>query len=286
MPVRDLGYKPYEGERHPASHNWVVMLRHGLRRAWGSWLVRIAVVLGWGPAVVVAGLVFFQFRMAQEAPPEAMETIVSPSGIVLLGLLTIQMWLFATMASLGAGAGAIAEDLTHRAFQFYFAKPVTPQQYLLGRIGAVALVCFLLLFIPGVIGVAAVTAFGPREDMLSRAGLLLPTLLHCVVIAVALAGVSVGISSLSRSRALTMSAWIMVFLIPEVLASTVHAITEWPWLGLASLPKLLGLVGGALFKVAPETALRWGHAAPALAAIVAGSIALAFARLRRAEVIT
>lgn len=285
MPVRDLGYKPYEGERLPASHNWTVMFRHGLRRAWSSWLVKIAVFLGWGPAVLVAGWAFVQFRLAQEAPPEAAEAVGLPAGTITLALLTWQMWLFATLASLGAGAGAIAEDLTHRAFQFYFAKPVTPEQYLLGRTAAVATVCFVLLFVPGVIGVTAVTAFAPREDMLSRAGLVLPTLFHCAIVSLTLATVSVGLSSLSRSRALTMSAWIMVFLIPEILAAIVFAIGEWPWLGLFSLPTLLGTVGQALFKIAPETELRWIHAAPMLAGIVGGSIALALARLRRAEVI-
>jgi hypothetical protein len=286
MPVRDLGYKPYEGERLPASRNSAVMLRHGLRRAWGSWLVKIAVFLGWGPAVLVAGWAFLQFRLASEAPPGAAEAIAPPAGTIVFGLLTWQMWLFATLASLGAGAGAIAEDMTHRAFQFYFAKPVTPPQYLMGRVMAVAIFCFGLLFIPGVIAVTAVTAFAPREEMLSRAGLLLPTFFHSAIVAITLASVSVGLSSLSRSRALTMSAWIMAFLIPEILAAIVFAIGEWPWLGLASLPSLLGTLGGALFKVAPETELRWMHAAPVLAAVVTASVALALTRLRRAEVIT
>jgi ABC-2 type transport system permease protein len=284
MAVRDLGYKPYEGERLPASHNTIVLLRHGLRRAWASWLVKIAVFLGWGPAVLVAGWAFLQFRMAAEAPPGMVEE--QPVAPIVLGLLSVQMWLFATLASLGAGASVIAEDLTHRAFQFYFAKPVTPAQYLLGRVLAVALFCFLLLFIPGLIGTSAVVVFAPREEMLGRAGLVLPALFHSGLVALTLATVSVGLSSLSRSRALTMSAWIMVFLIPEILAGIVFAVAEWPWLGLASLPTLINTVGLALFRVAPPTDLRWFHAAPILVAATAGSVAIALVRLRRAEVIT
>ncbi|MFW6051797.1 MAG: ABC transporter permease subunit [Myxococcota bacterium] len=286
MPVRDLGYRPYEGERLPSSHNTWVLLRHGLRRAWASWLVKIAVFLGWVPTAIFVGVVFVQFRMAQEAPPEMVEGLQAQAGPAVANLLGWQMWLFATMASLGAGAGAIAEDLTHRAFQFYFAKPVTPEQYLAGRVVAVAGLCFALLLLPALLSVATVASLAPPEERLARAGLLLPAVLSSAVVAVTLGTVSVAVSSLSRSRALTMSAWVMVFVIPEVLSTIVTAVGDWPWLGLLSLPTLLGTVGIALFKMEPPTDLRWFHAVPALAIWVGAGTALALARLRRAEVIT
>jgi hypothetical protein len=46
------------------------------------------------------------------------------------------------------------------------------------------------------------------------------------------------------------------------------------------------VVRDALFKIESESELRWYHAAPILAAVTGGAIALAMHRLRRAEVIT
>lgn len=286
MPVRDLGYRPYEGERLPPSQNTWVLLRHGLRRAWASWLVKIAFFLGWAPGVLFAGYAFLQFRMAQQAPAEVAEGLQGQAAPALAGLLGWQMWLFATMASLGAGAGVIAEDLTHRAFQFYFAKPVTPQQYLAGRTLAVAILCGVLMLFPALVAVVTLTAFAPPDDRVARAGLLLPAVLQSGLVAATLAAVSVAVSSLSRSRALTMSAWVMVFVIPEALAAIVTAVAEWPWLGLVSLPTLLGTVAIGLFKMEPPTDLHWYHALPALAVWIGAGMALALSRLRRAEVIT
>jgi hypothetical protein len=83
-------------------------------------------------------------------------------------LYTIQMWLFVSLVTLGAGASAIAEDLTHRAFQFYFAKPVTPTQYLAGRVGALAVWIFSITFIPAVLLDLALVGTARSADALEQ----------------------------------------------------------------------------------------------------------------------
>jgi hypothetical protein len=197
-----------------------------------------------------------------------------------------QLWLFGLMLTLGAGASAISEDLAFKAFPFYFAKPVTPPQYLFGRILAVAIWLFFLLFIPGFFLVAILVGTAPDDARLESVGLILPAFLHAALVAGVCATTSVGVSAFSSSRALTMSAWILIFVVPWVLGTIVDEIGEWPWLKLASVPALLGVVGDTLFKVAREDALAWYHALPILAAVTFGGLTLAMRRLRGAEVVT
>lgn len=284
MAIRDLGYRPYEGTRLPPSHNMTVMLRHGLKRAWGSWLVKIAAFIGWVPPVIGAAGVGISFWITSQMGGRG-GSLIDSSKILQL-LLNVQTWSAVLMISLGAGAAAIAEDLTHRAFQFYFAKPVTPIQYLVGRVSAVAIYGFAFTFIPALFVSVFLVGFSPPEQRLERAGLILPALLQSGIIAVVIALVSVGLSSLSKSRALTMTAWLLLFIVPHVIAAIVALIGDWPWLYLASIPKLIAIVGEALFKIEPEDALRWYHAAPVLAGLAAGAGWLAHYRLGRAEVIT
>lgn len=287
MAVRDLGYKPYEGSRLPASHNTWVLLRHGLNRAWGSWLVKIAAFTAWIPPIVAMALVGFFFWLTQNAPPGAeAQTPELPAASFVRSLFDWQMWIFVTMVTIGAGAGAIAEDFTFKSFQFYFAKPVTPPQYLLGRIGAVAIWVFMLTFPPALLIVLELVGTAPEELRLEQAGLLLPALFYSLIMSVVTSAAAIGVSSLSKSRALTMSAWITLFLVPHALGTIVEAISEWPWLLLASLPAVLGVVGDALFKIEPETALRWYHAMPVLIAVGAGGVYVAWRRIQSAEVIT
>lgn len=290
MTIRDLGYQPYEGTRLPASNNTWVMLRHGLGRAWGSWLVKTAAFLSWGPFVVGCGIWAFQWWAMQQfqaqAPPGADLPIEAPAaGEFLQTMYGWYLWVFGLMITLGAGAGAISEDLAFKNFQFYFAKPVTPPQYLVGRMLAVAIWMFCITFIPGLFLVVAMVGMAPEDLRWEQLGLFLPALVQSVLIAAVTSIASVGISSLSKSRALTMSAWVLVYIVPWVLATIVDEVGDWAWLKLASLPALLGIVGDALFKVAREDGLEWFHALPILAAVVAGGLYFSNQRLRNAEII-
>ena len=282
MPIRDLGYRPYEGERLPTSHNMAVLLRHGLRRAWGSWLVKIAAFLGWVPTVVALALLGLRYAMETRGA----QVGNLDAGQALHTLTLFQLWPFVTMVTLGAGAGVISRDLTHRAFQFYFSKPVTPTQYLVGRTSAVAIWCFFLIWVPSMITIVALVGTAAADLRLERLGLMLPATLDAALIAVVTATASVGISSSSRSRAFSMSAWLVLLFVPHVLAQIVFGVGDWPWLRLASIPALLSIVGEALYRIDPDSALRWYHALPVLVAVTAGSIALAMNRLRHTQVIS
>ncbi len=286
MALRDLGYRPYDGARLPASHNTWVLLRHGIRRAWASWLVKIAAFFCWVPAFIAIVGIAIKVSIAQNSPipAERLDEIIDAPEIVRYVLLA-QLWMFVTMVTLGAGSSAIAEDLTFKAFQFYFAKPVTQAQYLAARVCAVGLFCFLFTFVPAFLVVMALAGTSPPELRLERAGLVLPALIASLATSVVGSTASVAMSALSKSRALTMSSWVLFFIVPWVLAGLVNLLAEWPWAGLASLPELLGVIYDALFRVESESPLRWYHASGVLAITSLASILYAHSRLVRAEVI-
>lgn len=292
MTIRDLGYRPYDGPRLPATNNTWVMLRLGLRRAWASWLVKLAAFFSLAPALVYAALVVGGRYLARNMGADPAADPV-PAAEWLGDLIAVQTWVFVGMVTVGAGAPAIAEDLTFKAFQFYFAKPATPEQYLAGRTLAVAIWCFCVVYVPVILVALAMVGTASGDARGEQAALLLPALLYALILAVVMATGSVSISSLSKSRALTMSAWVVLFIVPHVIASIVDAISRatgdedgWPWLFLASFTGLLSVVRDALFKVESDSPLRWFHAAPILAGLVLGWVALSMYRLRRAEVIT
>ncbi|MEM6957141.1 MAG: hypothetical protein AAF645_15735, partial [Myxococcota bacterium] len=185
----------------------------------------------------------------------------------------------------GAGAGAIARDFSIKAFPFYFAKPVTRLHYLGGRIGAAAFWCATLVLAPALLYVFALTGFVPAEARLETVGLLLPAVAQSAIAALSCACISIGISSMSRSRALTSSAWLVLFVIPHILAVIVENVAEWPWLRMLSLPALLTATGDGLFSVSDPGALSFFHSLPALLVLSALGLALAMRRLQHPELI-
>jgi len=106
MTVRDLGYRPYEGARLPPANNTWVMLRHGLARAWASWLVKIAVFLSAGPLLVfsvyVALALYMTRTMGHGASAESFDG-TQPLRYLYLS----ETWLAVSLLTLGAGAPAI-----------------------------------------------------------------------------------------------------------------------------------------------------------------------------------
>jgi hypothetical protein len=260
------------------------MLRHGLARAWASWLVKIAVLLSAGPLLVFGVYVALSLYMTRTMGASG-ELPEFDGTQPLRYLYASETWLAVSLLTLGAGAPAIAEDLTFRAFQFYFAKPVTPEQYYGGRSLAVAIPIFAVTFIPAILVDLVIVVMSPVDNALESLGLLLPCLVYSLILAVVMGAGSVAISSLSKSRALTMSAWVLCFVVPHALAAVVDGIGHWPWLYLGSFTGLLGVIADALFHVNTDSPLHWWHALPVLGVFVAGSIALSLHRLRTAEVI-
>jgi hypothetical protein len=295
MTIRDLGYRAYEGELRPASHNTWVLVRHGLARIWASWINKAVLFTSLFPVLGFALLALVrtsQFgRELPDIPPGAENSpgawFLGSAGEWLRTLTGIQFWFFVTVITLRSGAGVIAEDLTHKSYQFYFAKPVTPAQYLVGRVGALAIAVFGTLFVPCLLLSWVLAALGPQDDVFATLGLALPAMLDAAIIALSVSALSIAVSALSRSRALTMMAWGAFVFVPTVLAMLVEGIADAEWLWVGSLAGLVWVVGDAIYKVPGDfSELRWFHAAPVLALLVVGAGYLALRRIRKAEVIT
>lgn len=295
MTVRDLGYRAYEGVLLPASHNTWVLLRYGLWRIWGSWINKLVVFCAGLPFLGLAIVAGLRFRIVGREMPDVpagadalSRWFLSPDAADWLRTLTgMQFWFFVTVLTLRSGAGVIAEDFTHKAYQFYFAKPVTPVQYLVGRASALGVIIFGVVFVPSLFLVFVLAGLGPEDQVLERMGLSLAALLDAAIIAASCSILSVAVSALSKSRALTMMVWGGVLFVPTVLAMLVQGITESEWMWAGSVPGLVWVVGDALYKTTERWhELQWFHAAPVLAVLVGGGLYLALHRIRQAEVIT
>lgn len=294
MSVRDLGYRAYEGALLPPSHNAWVLLRFGLWRIWGSWINRFIVFFFWLPLAGLAALAALRYLTIGPEMPEIPEGVsgfsawfVGEPAVWLRTLTGIQFWFFASLVTIRSGAGVIAEDFNNRAYQFYFAKPVTPLQYLVGRMSALAVFVFGLVFLPTLFLALVMVGVGPEEQRLERLGLLLPALLDGLLVAAVCGVLPIAVSALSKSRGLTITAWVVILFVPFVLGYLVETIADKEWVFIISPPGLLWSVGDAIYKVSGSwDELHWYFALPILLVACAGGAYAAFLRIQKAEVIT
>lgn len=178
MPIHNLGYREWDGERESGSSRWTVVAGIGIRRAWQSmWLRRIAFVV-WAPPLVFAAVIFgFEQFLSTDSgihprefgrmlkfilPPEAvpgvmlvMNNIDSSTAEELLSTVRPVFWkavllqlqrsqCIGMVLVIGLVAPPlISQDVRSRAFLLYFSRPLTRLQYIMGKFATVA--AFLLV---------------------------------------------------------------------------------------------------------------------------------------------
>jgi ABC-type transport system involved in multi-copper enzyme maturation permease subunit len=284
--IRDRGYQPYTGKLTSEAGRWALiakrMLRMSARQPW----VIVMLILSVLPALVYAVAMYFKARMFAAGIPGVdspdsyvFDLIVRPYGTMLLAFLT----------ALFAGGGAIADDARGGAFQFYFARPVTREQYLLGKLAPPVVLVAAVACGPSVL-VAILRLALARDTAEAITEVLLPFKAFGLGFLEALAlGVPVvALSSLSRGRGYVQGGFAALFALPWILGRIFSSVTRSPWPDLLSIPAHLRNLGRALFDVPlddGERALPLWVSAAVLAALIAGSAALIRRRLDTVEVI-
>ncbi len=156
MPIHDVGYRSWNGALESPWLRWTVIAGTGIRLMWKSHWLRRMLLLSWLPTIFLA-LLFFLYEQTLERP-ETGRTLVAGlnwlpnSGSALtslssdpqlarheiwsLLLMTFFRYPQGTLMVLLVGMIApplISQDFRSRAFLLYFARPITPIEYVLGK---------------------------------------------------------------------------------------------------------------------------------------------------------
>jgi hypothetical protein len=283
--IRDRGYVPYQGAHTPETTRWAVVARRMLRQ----WVRRpgviVCLVLAVFPALVAGVAMYIEGRV--EA---AVGRTVSIDHYVYTVLMRpYGTFLIAVLMAMFAGAGAVADDVRAGAFQFYFARPLTRDQYLAGKlVPAVALVALISL-VPSVCVALLRVALAASAAEAARA-LFLPlrALVVGALVALALGAPAVALSSLGGRRTYLQGGFAALVFLPWLVGAKFADFTRTPWPMLPSLAAHLQTVARFVFDMPPEPGERMLPAwlsLVALTAMIAGSVALARRRLASVEVI-
>lgn len=281
--IRDRGYQRYTGRHTPERGRWALiasrMLRMSARQPW----VMVMLILCIFPGLVGAVLMYIQAKlyaagMAPAPDPYVYYLYTKPYGTLLLAFLT----------ALFAGGGAIADDVRGGAFQFYFARPITRDQYLAGKVVAPVVLVACVSLGPALL--LSLLRVALAKDAADAAGAVLLPLkaLGLGLIEAAVLGVPVvALSSLSKGRGYVQGAFAALFLLPWILGAIFVGVTRSPWPALLSIPAHLQGVGRFFFALPAEDerVLPVWVSAAVLAAVVAGSLAVLRRRLAAMEVV-
>jgi hypothetical protein len=283
--IHDLGYKRYVGTRRPQSTRWRVIARNQIAMAWkGFWKFKLPLFFAaantfvWTALLTTGALTQFIRELTRQSPEE-MYIALSYSWFG---------WYCnaAFIASMTVGAGVIASDIKSGAFTFYFARPVRPIDYVLGKLaGMFAL--FALIFLAGPLILVGVRLgmYGSIGDVVSNLDAIAKILFIGTLGALAYAAIPLAFSALAPSRRYALALWVAYYWVIGTIVSAIGLRTS-PIMASLDLPTAIRSLAFDLFDVTlikGTVQVSWGYAVFGLSIQIAIALAIVFYRVREAE---
>ena len=136
--IHDLGYTRYTGPRRPPAQRFRVIARNVFAIGWRSrWGVKLPLVLAVG--TTVAASVAMYFLRSELADVVRMRGAPLPRAEQIIFIASMFFEVSAFIIALAVGCRVVADDLRLGAFQFYFARALRPRDYVVGKLGGLAL---------------------------------------------------------------------------------------------------------------------------------------------------
>jgi ABC-2 type transport system permease protein len=282
--IVDRGYQAYTGRYTPEASRWKVIASRMLKQSARQWWAILLLISTIVPLLIAAVSMWIMSKLIAVAPPGV--PLESPDKYIMLpaGTMTI-----AFLLALFAGAGQVADDARAGAFQFYFARPVTREQYLTGKVVPVLVLTMFVTLAPALLlAFLRLALLSTGAEFLQKLPLVGATLVMGCLEAIVLAAPAVAFSSLSKRRSFVQGGFATLYLLPWVVGAIFMKVTRSPWPGILSIPEHLENVARLLYRMPlaeGQRAMPVWVSALFLSALVAGSLALLRRRLAAVEVV-
>lgn len=256
MPLLDIGYRKWEGEKTPRSTRSLALASTGIHLVWkGTWLKRFLMFMAIPALIAGIFVAAFEQTLDRDGPSTLLETlaknpqssnIAQRAGVDLNAAIKSPesyrhfTWSYVLFnlsrypQSLGmivvlglVAPRLISYDLRSRGYLLYLSRPLTPAEYIFGK----ALVLYFLLFV-----ISALPAL-----LIYVAGLFLSTdstaiaqtwdipfriLLASLVLMVPTTAVALAFSSMTQESRYAGFAWFSMWVVGSVTYFTLWSATQ------------------------------------------------------------
>lgn len=234
MPIHDLGYRAWQGERLPGALRFWPITATGVRLAWQSRPLRRLMFFAWLPALYMAFAFFFfeqgwnhaVYNLIPGSP--AMKTPFSLQSGVPEAIRRTQrhefwsglLWVFfrypqALLMVIVVGLVApplVAQDVRTRAFLLYFSRPLARAEYVLGKVLVVWFYLAMITTVPALLLYVLAVMLSPDLSVLAYTwDLPLRVLGASLVLGIPTTLLALAFSSLSSETRYATFAWFTVW---------------------------------------------------------------------------
>jgi ABC-type transport system involved in multi-copper enzyme maturation permease subunit len=280
VPIHDVGYRRFEGQRTSRFERSVALTRSELVQLWQRRSFLLLLAFCWIPAIVRAA----QIYVARQFPQAA--ELVSVNALLWQEFLTQQVaYLPVFLVALYVGAGAIASDLRSGAAAIYLAKPISRTDYVVGKSLPVLGSILSVTLVPAAVLLLLSVSLSGGWGVLEQSPWLPASIVgYSLWLTMYFTFSVLAISSLSRSGRVAGIGFVAIAFGTELLGSS--GLSR---LGLSAFPSYLRLTHSAVdashvFFGNPSSGDAPFHAFAAMGGVMALACFVLARRLRSAEV--
>ncbi len=247
--IHDLGYGAYSGPRSgPWTRTWIIA-REVFRVGWKNPWLRRCMWMSFMVVAVWGVIIFIQGQNQGIAQLEQAKAFLPKKDTYVMWAVTRSLVFIGVLAGAIVGAGAVSDDLRAGAFQFYFARPLRPQQYVVGKLLGVVMAIGLVVAVPAV-GLASVRVVMEThvEVMVRALGVIPRTLALAGVVTLALAALAVLMSSLTPRKIYAQASYTLLLFISFAIALPLAKVSNNVKLRVISLRDAVEGLGYGLFQ--------------------------------------
>lgn len=153
MPIYDQGYRRWTGELQQHPWRWWPILRQGVLQFLPQRKYLGLIVMAWIVMIFNGARLFTQLKGAA-----LVDAVRGATGIDLGDVGPEFFWnalhaqtVWALLFTVMVGSDLVAADRRNKALQLYFSKPITPNDYILGKLGVIAVFLLVSVWLPNLL---------------------------------------------------------------------------------------------------------------------------------------
>ena len=247
MPLHDLGYRTWHGDRTPRIFRPLFIARSGISLVWRRRWIRMVLMLAWLPIIVpAAGIFSFEYSASEpgarrmvfqilsgpfQRPDLAMQALNDPSSArhEIWSTLILAFFRIPQLTAMVLLIGLIAPmlvsyDLRSKAYLLYFSRPLSPAEYITGKSAVIWSFLSMIVTIPALILYLIGVLLSPDLSVVAETwDIPIRILAASVVLVVPTTALAICYSSCtSESRYASFAwfaTWIMGFVAYQVLTT-------------------------------------------------------------------
>jgi ABC-2 type transport system permease protein len=235
MPIFDQGYQHWSGQLSGHTWRWLAITRHGVRTAMKSLLLRVALLLSWSPALVLAAMLCIWGMMERRS--DLVKPLIGVFQFLGRRILTdpkiyrVEVWTilydfflrtevsFAMILILMVGPNLISQDLRFNALPLYFSRPLRRIDYFLGKLGIITAFLCMVIVVPSIIAYILGLAFSLDITIIRDTyRILFSSILYGLIVSLSAGLLVLALSSLSRNSRYIALFWLGIWFVSLTLS--------------------------------------------------------------------